>query len=604
MTDFSKCQCPQSGWCKLFNKEMTATPPNWQWCQSLTPTERESYYKKSTKVLRTIKKATEAGQSSIQNFYDELSEQTSKIAICTIPADDYSMAHLNVTRDSMKKYAERCGADFIELTGDQHPEWPMSNKYRLHQVTSKYDKTLYLDCDVFVSDKAPNIFEVTPDDKVSAYDEQEIFNMPGSNSTGWIQKEQDVIIRKVLSEKDRRRFLRNGRIVLPNTMINGGVLVIPKSCADYYKQPDQPYPRYWCFDQHLLSLLLHKDDKFHSLGSEWNFELIRQDFWENIEDAYFIHFNAARPNTYRSALIRRIAAGNYLRYDFGIDKVKSSAVQWLREESKFYFHKWKDIDDKPPVADVNKNLVVTVGCGEKYEEILDITGPTIAKYARRIGADYLEIRGKTQDVGYLEKFRIKPFVEKYNRTVFIDSDIIVTDQAPDIFKLVPEDQVGASCDYTHNYKNGRQDGQYALEKWFKDRRNTAESLLGKDVEKYLEISEGKMINSGVVVCSKQHADIWEPIKEPFIKSPLAEQFLVEARILLNHNWFKLEDAWNMQPWFPNDLFFKLCVKKYFIHFAGWERTNYWHDEIGYTYARIPRKEMIQRCINEKDFISS
>ena len=575
---------------------MTATPPNWQWCQSLTPPEREDYYKKSVKRLRTIKKAIKASQASIQNFYDELPKQTNKIAICTIPADDYSMAHLNQTRDRMKRYAEKCGADFIELTGDQQPDWPMGNKYRLHQVTSKYDKTLYLDCDVFVSDKAPNIFDVTPDDKISAYDEQEIFNMQGLNGNDWIKKDQEIIIRKVLPEKDRESFLINGKASLPSIMVNGGVLVVPRSCADYYKQPENPYPKQWCFDQNLLSLLLHKDDKLHKLGAEWNFELIRQDFWENIEDAYFIHFNAARPNTYRSALIRRIAAGNYLRYDFGIDKVKSSAVQWLREESKFYFHKWKDIDDKPPVADVNKNLVVTVGCGEKYEEILDITGPTIAKYARRIGADYLEIRGKTQDVGYLEKFRIKPFVEKYNRTVFIDSDVVVTDQAPNIFKLVPEDQIGASCDYANN-------SPAFLEKWQKDRINTAQSLLGKDMQKYLEISKGKMINSGVVVCSKKHADIWEPIKEPFIKSPLAEQFLVEARILLNHDWFKLEDVWNMQPWFPYDSFFKPSVEKYFIHFAGWDTTDFHHEAIGYTYARIPRKEMIQRCINEKDFIS-
>lgn len=601
--DFSQCNCKQAGWCDLFKKEMTESPPNWQWCQGITAEEREAYQEKCDKKVRTLRKSIEAGKVKTVNFYDELPEQTSKIAICTVPADDYSMAHLDVTRDSMKKYAEKCGADFIELSGDQNPDWPMSNKYRIHQVTSKYEKTLYLDCDVFVSDKAPDIFEITPDDKISGYDEREIFSMPSYRDAGWIEKEQDLIIRKGMSEKDKRAFIRNGRTVLPSMMINGGVLVIPKSCADYYKQPEQPYPPYWCFDQHLLTLRLFKDNKFHNLDSKWNFELVRQDFWEGLEEAYFVHFNAARPNDYRVALAKRYAAGNYIKYDYGIDLKKSDSVKWLKEDSKFYFSTFKDVDDNPPVEDVDKNLIITVGCGEKYEEILDITGPLIKRYANRVGADYLEIRGETQDVGYLEKFRIHPFVKRYNRTAFIDSDIVVTDQAPNIFKVVPEDQIGASCDYEHNYKDGSEWDAWALKQWRADRLHTATSLLGEDMQRYIDISENSMINSGVVVCSKQHADIWEPVRKSFIKSPLAEQFLIEARILLKHDWFKLEDAWNMQPWFPNDLFFNSCVKKYFIHFAGWDRTNYAHKEAGYTYARIPRKEMIERCINEKGFIS-
>ena len=38
-----KCQCPKHGFCQYYKQEMTYDPPNWQWCQSATPEEREKY---------------------------------------------------------------------------------------------------------------------------------------------------------------------------------------------------------------------------------------------------------------------------------------------------------------------------------------------------------------------------------------------------------------------------------------------------------------------------------------------------------------------------------------------------------------------------------
>lgn len=43
--DFSKCQCESAGFCKLFQKEMTFQPPNWQWCQNATEEERKRHFK-------------------------------------------------------------------------------------------------------------------------------------------------------------------------------------------------------------------------------------------------------------------------------------------------------------------------------------------------------------------------------------------------------------------------------------------------------------------------------------------------------------------------------------------------------------------------------
>ena len=38
-----ECQCPKHGFCEYYKQEMTYDPPNWQWCQSATPEEREKH---------------------------------------------------------------------------------------------------------------------------------------------------------------------------------------------------------------------------------------------------------------------------------------------------------------------------------------------------------------------------------------------------------------------------------------------------------------------------------------------------------------------------------------------------------------------------------
>jgi len=297
--DFSKCQCPQAGWCDLLKKEMTATPPNWQWCQSLTPKEREDYYKKVNGKVRTLRQAIKRGWVDTINFVDELPERNSGFAVCVIPATDDMLELMEITRPSMMAYAEKCGADYIELEGNQHKDWPMANKYRVHSVSSVYEKTLYLDCDIVIRDNAPNIFELTPDDKLSIF--EEFSHWTGRNFTDWIQREQDTIVRKFLKPEERDRWLVNGAFTATK-MLNGGVMVIPKCVADWYSQPDRNYIRQWCFDQNYLSLIL-PDELHHQLDERFNFNWQKFDFtyvhqhsnFLNIaKDCYFIHVNGEK----------------------------------------------------------------------------------------------------------------------------------------------------------------------------------------------------------------------------------------------------------------------------------------------------------------------
>ena len=253
---------------------MDISPPNFLWCQAATQKQREAFFKSNAKIVKKIKEKDDC--APVISYYDELPEKTSDVAVCVIPANESAMDLLDVSRDSIKSYAEKCGADYIELTGDQCEEWPLGNKFRLYHVTSIYEKTVFFDCDVIIGGNAPDLFRITPNDKISAYDE---FN-------DW--SNQDWII-----DQYRRinvGFDRDVDFNIPTFMINSGVLVIPKSCSEYYKQPDEPYPRLWCFDQQYLSMNL-PNDKFFRLDRRWNNTFTSIDFWDHIEKSYVFHIN-------------------------------------------------------------------------------------------------------------------------------------------------------------------------------------------------------------------------------------------------------------------------------------------------------------------------
>lgn len=88
--------------------------------------------------------------------------------------------------------------------------------------------------------------------------------------------------------------------------------------------------------------------------------------------------------------------------------------------------------------------VVTMCFGQKYEELSVITQPTLKKYAEKIGADFVVINEKRLSNKYIhyEKFQIFDLFGKYHRILFLDSDIIVRPDCPDLFEVVSENKLG------------------------------------------------------------------------------------------------------------------------------------------------------------------
>ena len=243
-------------------------------------------------------------------FYDKIPSPKKDLAICTIGANEVAKKQLDITREHIMSYAKKCNADYVELNGDQCPEMPMYNKWRLNQVTQHYKKTLYLDVDIVIRPNAPNLFEITPDDKISAFDEYPV-----------VKSSQDLAFAIVPEDKNTHPqasyFLAERDVVglhynsVPNHLwcVNGGVLMIPHGLRKLYRQPKKPYPCLWCFDQNLLSTRLNRSN-FNKLHSKWNWGYVGTKFWQGLGSAHFIHVNGSRPNEYRLELLTRICEDN------------------------------------------------------------------------------------------------------------------------------------------------------------------------------------------------------------------------------------------------------------------------------------------------------
>ena len=141
-----------------------------------------------------------------------------------------------------------------------------------------------------------------------------------------------------------------------------------------------------------------------------------------------------------------------------------------------------------------KTCVFTVTIGEYYKNLAVITHPIIQRYADKIGADFLvaDESDKTLITQKWNKFMIYQLLNKYDRIIYVDTDLIIRDDCPNLFDVVPSDKLGMF-----------NEGKYAPRlEYIQD----ASKAYGEDVYKW----NGKFYNSGVMVISRIHKQIFKP----------------------------------------------------------------------------------------------
>lgn len=130
--------------------------------------------------------------------------------------------------------------------------------------------------------------------------------------------------------------------------------------------------------------------------------------------------------------------------------------------------------------------LITVTIGEHFHRIAALTHPLLAAYARRIGADFIVLHGNSPKP-WLEKFRVSDFLALYDRVLFLDTDVIVKPDCPDLFERVPAECFGA---------------------WLASRHNPRfESNIARIQQALPDLGwRGDYFNSGVMVVSRCHRD--------------------------------------------------------------------------------------------------
>lgn len=213
------------------------------------------------------------------------------------------------------------------------------------------------------------------------------------------------------------------------------------------------------------------------------------------------------------------------------------------------FRGYTPVPTDPTPNPQRPRLIITVATGEEHERLVEVSGPAMKAYADTVNADFLVLTGTTQPWWGLEKFRICPYVEAYERTMFLDADVLVRDGSPDIFELVPVGHVGMHDDAT-----------MISQLW--SIRHREELCESQGVPAWLPPT---MRNTGVVVCDRMHADIWTPPRLPIPEHHCDEQFWIERWTRYYWN-FHLPPEFNTQ-WYWKD-FMERAKSAWFVHLAN------------------------------------
>lgn len=197
-----------------------------------------------------------------------------------------------------------------------------------------------------------------------------------------------------------------------------------------------------------------------------------------------------------------------------------------------------------------KNAVVTISIGEFHERLALTTHPQIRAYADKIGADFIVLKSTGLPIICYEKFQIRDLLDKYDRVFYIDSDVIVSPETPNIFELVPREMMGFLDESPLGYDQDfieflREYGRKFLSSWTMHR---------------------KCYNAGVFVCSREHREVFK-LPEKLIKHHEDQSYLNLRLLEESTPIFELPYQYNRMIYL--DLVVKEHrLKSYIVHYAG------------------------------------
>lgn len=196
-----------------------------------------------------------------------------------------------------------------------------------------------------------------------------------------------------------------------------------------------------------------------------------------------------------------------------------------------------------------KRAIVTIVTGEYFGRMAALTHPTIKAYADKIGADFI-VWTDVSAYKYPEykKMEIGGLLATYDRVLYLDTDVIIRDDAPNVFDVVPEDHLGI-LEESRYFDRGVTTVQFMTQ-------------IGYDARRW----NGKYYNAGIYVCSRCHQDL-------FVKPPM------EWNHFRDQSWFNTLISDRKVKVFPlphrfnrivtfDRIFGEERLDAWFLHYAG------------------------------------
>ena len=216
---------------------------------------------------------------------------------------------------------------------------------------------------------------------------------------------------------------------------------------------------------------------------------------------------------------------------------------------------------EPPITDRAKGhtpqsdrLLIVVAVDAPSQAELNISRAGFIRYAKQVGADYVEITDAIQDCGHptANKYAMLPYVEKYDQTLYCDVDVMIQPSATDIFELVPL----ASWDLVDDFVKNPD------KTWFTTEIQEICDIAG--IERY---AIEKAWNSGVMVMPRHaHRSYFAPPWRLPDKWCCEQNFHTVMLRANSESIVELCDLWNLgYPWSD---FLEKIDRAHFVHING------------------------------------
>ncbi|NBB79748.1 MAG: hypothetical protein GVY36_09925 [Verrucomicrobia bacterium] len=206
-----------------------------------------------------------------------------------------------------------------------------------------------------------------------------------------------------------------------------------------------------------------------------------------------------------------------------------------------------------------RRALVTLNIGNRDEAV--ISKPFFYGYCQRHNLDFVVIHERRFHLTpnrrrprlgiHLEKFQIAELFDYYDRIAYLDSDVLIHSEAPDLFAQVAPDEIGCV------FEDVGPDAWKRDEEWQK-----AEALLGPLEERH------RYFNAGVMVFGRAHRELFN-LKLGLLGGRWPDQtFLNYHSRQLGMTVKELPQTFNFLPIFHGWEDPAVRAQQHFVHYAG------------------------------------